>query len=162
MESNLPWSEQFRIVAFEQRLIPEPNSGCWLWLGMQQVGKEYGLFCFKQRTVKAHRASWEIYCGEIPVGMSVLHKCDNPPCVNPDHLFLGSQSDNIKDRVKKGRSRGPTGESAPLAKLTATKVIELRRLHERNGVSVQDLADRFGIHKATVHKILKGNIWRHV
>lgn len=148
--------------AFEARFIPEPNSGCWLWFGMEQQGRRYGLFCWKQKTVKAHRAAWSIYRGDIPDGLHVLHRCDNPPCVNPDHLFLGTHQDNMRDCSEKGRATGPRGETARHAKLTAAKVIEMRRLHERNGVSVQDLVVRFGVHKATVHKILKGNLWRHV
>lgn len=89
---------------FEEKVIPEPNSGCHLWAGAM-VPDGYGIFSVAtKRNVKAHRVAWSIYRGEIPAGMHVLHWCDNRLCVNPDHLFLGCNDDNVADRVRKGRS----------------------------------------------------------
>lgn len=88
---------------FLSKIEPEPNSGCWLWTGYCQ---RYGFFKWNGKQTHAHRVSYEIHCGKIPTGMEVCHKCDVPSCVNPDHLFLGSHDDNMKDMVRKGRSKG--------------------------------------------------------
>ena len=88
--------------AFEERFIPEPNSGCWLWDGAVN-DKGYGVFYWRRTRRYAHRASYEIYRGPIRYGMFVCHKCDNPSCVNPAHLFEGTAEDNMQDCVRKGR-----------------------------------------------------------
>lgn len=78
---------------------------CWTWLAsVQTVGHPYGYFRFGKTMKKAHRISWMLNNGEIPEGMCVLHKCDNPRCVNPAHLFIGTQLENIRDRDRKGRT----------------------------------------------------------
>jgi hypothetical protein len=86
------------IARFHAKYIPEPNSGCWLWDGWVN-GRGYGRF----GKGLAHRISWELHRGPIPAGMNICHKCDVPPCVNPDHLFLGTQTDNMRDCARKGR-----------------------------------------------------------
>jgi hypothetical protein len=90
------------IARFEESFIPEPMSGCWLWERVVSP-KGYGMFKSDRKTTRANRASWMIYRSPIPAGMLVLHKCDNPACVNPDHLFLGTNDDNIEDMHNKGR-----------------------------------------------------------
>ena len=87
---------------FEKHFIPEPNSGCWLWIG-GILGSGYGSFSINDKTVLAHRVSFEIYKQEIPKGLCVLHKCDVPCCVNPNHLFVGTLKENSQDKVKKKR-----------------------------------------------------------
>jgi len=91
---------------FNNKWTPEPYSGCWLWTGGIN-GYGYGAIGagYPQRMRGAHRASWELFCGDIPKGIQVLHRCDTPCCVNPLHLFLGTPSDNIKDKMVKGRYR---------------------------------------------------------
>ena len=79
----------------------ENDNGCWIWIGAKQ--HSYGKMRFMMKDVRAHRASWMIHFGEIPEGMSVLHRCDTPLCVNPNHLFLGTQQENMADKVAKGR-----------------------------------------------------------
>lgn len=96
------------VERFEKYIAHEPNTGCWLWTGaMTKSG--YGRFIVsipgsKAITKRAHRVSFELYKNKIPNGMFVLHKCDIPACVNPDHLFLGTHTDNIRDSVKKKRN----------------------------------------------------------
>lgn len=166
MSDNLPISEQFRVVAnamsaFEARYIPEPNSGCWLWLGMMQVGKLYGLFCFKQKTTKAHRASYALHRGPFDRSLCVLHRCDNPACVNPEHLTLGTQADNILDMDRKGRRVSALGEQQHLSKLTPSLVKEIRQL-AGSGLSYSQIARVYSLHAATVGRIVTRRTWRHV
>lgn len=91
-------------ILFDDKYIPEPNSGCWIWL-MSADKLGYGWSSLKKKTLYAHRHSWLIYRGVIPDKQFVLHKCDNPYCINPDHLFLGIQKDNMRDMAAKGRNR---------------------------------------------------------
>lgn len=92
---------------FEAFYIPEPNSGCYLWLGGYS-SRGYGQFWIDGKTVGAHAASYYIHKGDLN-GLFVLHKCDNPSCVNPEHLFLGTHQDNMDDMKSKGRATGPKG-----------------------------------------------------
>lgn len=102
------------IAKFEDSYIPEPNSGCWLWLGPFFMRGDYGCFsCGRRTMVRAHRLAYEIYC-DAPGDEHVLHTCDMPSCVNPDHLFLGSQADNMRDKAMKGRQL--EGEANPAYK----------------------------------------------
>ena len=125
--------------------------GCWLWTA-SAAGRGYGQMKVpRQRKQEyAHRLSYMIYKGEIPKGQYVLHKCDTPLCVNPDHLFLGSQADNQQDMKNKGRSL--FGERNPSRKLTDSAVRKIRQLLS-DGVSQDDVAGMFGIHQMTVSKI---------
>lgn len=91
---------------FMDKVIPEPNTGCWLWDGNRNE-KGYGLFKLKGKQTKAHRVSFELFCEEIPENLHIMHKCDNPSCVNPDHLKSGTHQDNMKD--KKDKKRGRSG-----------------------------------------------------
>lgn len=103
--------------------IKKTKRGCWEWLGA--IGKDgYGLTCVDSKTQGAHRVSWEATNGEIPKGLWVLHKCDNPKCINPKHLFLGTAKDNTKDSMQKGR-RKFRGEDNPSTKLTNTQREEI-------------------------------------
>lgn len=89
---------------FEAGYVPEPNSGCWLWFKAQTYG--YGELFDGDKHIRAHRLSYEMFRGPIPAGMHVLHKCDVPQCVNPDHLFLGDQAANMQDKARKRRGKG--------------------------------------------------------
>lgn len=91
------------IARIEAGSIPEPNSGCWLWLGSTNA-KGYAHLKYDMRQQRANRFSWSAYNGPIPEGLHVLHSCDNRLCVNPEHLFLGTNQDNVDDKMKKGRA----------------------------------------------------------
>lgn len=130
---------------------------CWVWTGCRTGG--YGRLNRGGKRCKleiAHRVSWEIHFGSVPVGACVLHRCDNPPCVNPAHLFLGTNPENTADKVTKGRQAA--GESHGMATLTVSDVAEIRALRSA-GVSGPIVAARFGISNAHVHRIATGQCW---
>ncbi len=144
----------------EHYSIPEPNSGCLLWIGAICTGTGYGHLGIKGRTVDAHRASWQEVNGPIPAGMHVLHTCDTRPCINPNHLFLGTPLTNAKDRQDKGRWRGGDirGEASGNAKLTETQVLEIRAASG----TLKEIAARYGITASAVEKIRYRVSWRHL
>jgi hypothetical protein len=137
--------------------IVEKTNHCWRWNGLKSTDG-YGSF-FMGRLMNAHRASWIINVGKIPAGMSVLHKCDVRECVNPQHLFLGDQLDNMRDCSEKKRFNDRRGGLNPRAKLTAETVATIRRLHS-NGSSGGLLAEMFGVGKTTVYHAINGDTWR--
>lgn len=130
---------------------------CWLWMGHYRV-RDYGRIKIGAQGVLAHRYSWTIANGEIPDGMAVLHKCDNPPCVNPDHLYLGTQAENARDRESRGRRTPRCGETHPAAKLTPDIVLGIVRSDE----SGPALAIRHGVTRSTISSIRRGRSWNHV
>lgn len=133
-------------------------TGCWEWQGYRDpVG--YGRIC---RTLM-HRHAWKLAHGDIPVGLCVLHRCDNPPCVNVDHLFLGTQADNLRDMTAKGRRRHghPVGEQSCLAKLTAEQVLAIRA-RAATGERQAHLAREYGITRQGVYRIVRRLCWRHL
>lgn len=139
---------------FEEKWMPVPESGCWLWLAAESSGG-YGAFALDGlHSGPAHRASWEIHKGPIPEGEWVLHKCDVRCCVNPEHLFLGDNQANVTDMHSKGR--GPVGDKHGRSKLTKTQVDEIRMAH---GLA-SDIAAVYGVNKATVYRIKNGRNWK--
>jgi hypothetical protein len=144
---------------FEEKYIPEPNSGCWLWTA-HTIRDGYGRIYVdrSRRLVLAHRFSWELHKGTLDGGKHVLHRCDTPCCVNPDHLFLGTHAENMQDAVKKGRKNMPKGEGHHNCKLSETEVLEIRNSSERN----VDLAVRFGVTPGMIGHIKCGRAWKHL
>lgn len=132
------------------------ESGCIVWTGStDKCG--YGRIWANGRLESAHRASYEAHIGKIPEGLCVLHRCDNPPCINPSHLFLGTPLDNSNDKIAKGRNRKAAGERHWKAKLTYLQVEAIR-----NESGVQDLiAKKYGVSQATVSRIKIGKGWIH-
>lgn len=140
----------------ERAVFPITESGCWIWMHALDVQGYGALEFLGAQNVKAHRLSWEVYRGPIPKGMHVCHCCDIPCCVNPDHLFLGTHTDNMRDKAKKGRA--PRGESHCDAILTDADVLAIRRSNETN----QALADRYGVGLTTLWKARNGVTWKHL
>lgn len=143
---------------FERYYIPEPMSGCWLWTAATDASG-YGRIWDGRRWGGAHRVSYVTHKGPIPPGMFVCHHCDVRPCVNPDHLFLGTNAANMADMARKGRRRGiMVGEANPKAKLTAAQVAAIRHDSRRQ----VDIASDFGMSQAQVGKIKQGLQWSHI
>jgi hypothetical protein len=143
------------------------SDGCWEWTGSTSRG--YGKIGIGHtKTISAHRASYEMHLGEIPAGLVVCHRCDNKRCVRPDHLFLGTQADNMADMRAKGRGSKPPrhtnfvrGEASGRAKLTDDDVRTIRAGHA-DGATRRELSLRFGVGKSTIEAICVGRTWRHV
>lgn len=136
---------------------------CWIWkMGPKSEKCPYGYISVKHRGVRVHRFSWEMHHGQIPSGMQVLHKCDNPLCVNPSHLFLGTQKDNQQDMVQKGREN--RGEGRPQSKLTEEAVLEIRRDCKpgRKGKNVKYFAEKYGVSGTAIKYALAGRNWRYL
>lgn len=136
---------------------------CWLWTASLSAGR-YGNIGLggRGRMVKAHRASWVLHFGEIPKGMNVLHRCDNTICVRPDHLFLGTQAQNIADMDRKGRRRPSRGERFPQSKLTEKSVRKIRDMYIPGQVRQVDLAKMFGVSHVVIGKVIRKQAWKHV
>jgi len=134
------------------------ENGCWVWTGTRNT-HGYGFLGIQGDYVAAHRVSAHLFLG-MPLTPENLacHHCDNPPCVNPDHLFIGTHRDNMADRDAKGRTR--RGEDVPAHKLTSSHVEEIRYA-KANGVSVAELADRYSVSVGTISACCKGISWRH-
>ncbi len=142
------------VARFESKF--EKTDGCWEWAGSKGV-RGYGSFKFNE-TLKAHRFSYLLYVGPIPDGMSVCHKCDNPSCVNPDHLFLGDHFANMRDKMAKGRGNHLVGSSHPRSRLTEDDV---RAIRADTRFQVE-IAKAFGIKQAQVSEIKRRVAWAHV
>lgn len=138
----------------------EPN-GCWAWLRSID-NRGYGSVAVRRKTHKAHRVAF----GLIPHGLFVCHHCDNRACVNPAHLFLGTNADNMRDASRKGRLRGPgdsaaRGEDNGNAKLTSSKVRAIRK-ELKKGVSYRKIGDAFEVSPSLICQIATGKTWAHV
>ena len=130
----------------------DKTGDCWNWIGALNIERGgYGVFKHNQRTYRAHRFVLELEGVDIPSGMIVCHRCDNPACVNPDHLFIGTYADNTADMVSKGRAAGG------IPKLIEEDVVEIRSL---SGVIPQAMiADMFGASQQNISKIVTGKTW---
>ena len=133
---------------------------CWEWQGNAPQGR-HGHFSIKAKAVIAHRWIYEMCCGPIPSGMVIRHKCDNPKCVNPIHLTIGTPRDNVMDMHERGRGADRRGEKHPLAKLDAETVLKIRAGKEV-GRTNSDLAAEFGISNQHIGKIVRRENWRHI
>jgi hypothetical protein len=144
---------------FDLQYMPEPMSGCWLWIGsVRNEATPYGRLNVGGKTVIATRFSYERFIGPIPDGMFICHRCDNSLCVNPDHLFAGSPKDNMDDMIAKGRKYRQLGQTHWNCKLTDDDV---RAIRASSAKSV-DLAKQYGVSDKQIAKIRLGQRWKHV
>lgn len=147
--------------SFEDRHMPEPNSGCWLWDGpTDRCG--YGQLSDPAtgKTALAHRVAYRRVHGSIPPGLNVLHRCDVRCCVNPDHLYAGTPADNVRDMMRRGRhrTRSPRGEANGNAKLTTYGVLAIRASSEPIGA----LVACYGVAYRSVKDVRTRRTWRHI
>jgi len=131
---------------------------CWLWTGSLFQPQGYGRVIVNRKRQKAHRVAWEITRGAIPEGKWVLHKCDNPPCCNPAHLYLGNVIDNARDMMERGRRKGPIGTEHPLAKLNTEKVQQIRAARG----TIHKIAQRYGVADSLISRIRLRKSWKQV
>lgn len=157
--------EPFHSVPLEERFWEKVDRAgpdeCWEWQASQQ---EYGhgLIRVDGEVDRAHRASWMLHNGDIPNGKCVLHSCHNPPCVNPEHLYIGTHADNARDRDKAGRHVALKGEDHGRSKLTAQEVKYIRRLYLTGDYTQYELADIFDVSDYPIRCIVNGKTWTHI
>ena len=148
--STVPLSERFWAKVRRADLAE-----CWRWTGrLSSAG--YGRVGRRRESRYAHRVSWELHHGPVPQGLSVCHRCDNTQCVNPSHLFLGTQADNIADMVSKGRNA--LGERNGQAKLTESEVVTIQAITKRTQRSI---AADYGVSRSLISLIRSGKRWVH-
>ena len=149
------------------------EAGCWLWTSAIHT-EGYGMLYLNGKAVRAHRIMWEITYGPVPQGLFVLHRCDLRCCVNPAHLFLGTNQDNVDDMMRKGRHRKPDpeflsarlretvrkGEEHSSAKLTEEQALEIVRRYKAGGETHRSLGKEFGTDHTTIGDILRKQSWR--
>lgn len=161
VQRRTPMPNQYTFVSALDRFTDcyVPNeSGCWIWKG--KLDKDgYGVFNLNRSPHGAHRISWTLFRGEIPLRISVLHVCDVRRCCNPDHLFLGTHQDNMTDMVKKGRTNSPRGEKCGGSKLSEMQVREIRKKSSTR--SGQSLSIEFSVSQSAISRIINGKRWAH-
>lgn len=179
----IPYSVS-KVCSLKCRILEGCNkseNGCWLWKGA--IGGKYGKTRWYSKTISAHKASFLVFKGEVLKGLHVCHHCDNPLCVNPEHLWLGTQKDNMRDSVLKGRFKGTLGikwtkswrenflknlhpankkgEAHHLVKLSNEKVKEIRNLLNK-GLKQKEIASKFRVCQSTIARIKRGRLWPHL
>jgi hypothetical protein len=158
---------QRKIKSMEELFWRKVKKGCindcWEWQGVKNI-LGYGFIVYRKEKkikIQAHRASWIIHKGVIKNGLLVCHHCDNPSCVNPSHLFLGTTQDNMTDKVRKGRASSLHGEKNPSHKLSIFEVVQIRNKYSNNYEQKQ-LAIDYGVTLATICNIVNNKTWRRV
>jgi len=136
---------------------PDNVRDCWEWSAAKNCGG-YGVFWRNGRMELAHRVSWEIHIGPIPDGMCACHNCDNPCCVNPNHLFLGTKADNNSDKDAKGRRRDAVGDNNGQSKLKNPEAIDIYNSRESTAL----LSEKYGISEVSVRNIRSGRLWSRI
>ena len=173
--TELPPFRPRTVVPVEERFWSkvDRSGDCWEWTAFRDRNG-YGWFSVGGKTVRAHRQSWEMANGLIPDGLLVCHRCDNPPCVRADHLFLGTPHDNTNDAAAKGRmasgdrngsrvhrERMPRGEANPFSRLDESTVRAIRGRRDE-GALLREIAAEFDVSLPQVHKIVTRSAWQHI
>ena len=153
MQTKIPITTE----RIEEKVEKIPEGGCWIWMGATSV-RGYGQLISHARKHYAHRASYEAFVGSIPDGMNVCHACDNVYCVNPAHLFLGTQKQNLEDMARKRRSTW--GERNPMAKLTLKDASLIKQM-KKDGAKTKELAKQFGVSNSNITAIIRKDRWNH-
>jgi len=137
------------------------ENDCWEWK-LGKVPDGYGYVKYQRKSLLAHRLSYILTYGEVPEGQLVCYHCDNPPCCNPAHLFLGTDLDNSRDKYSKGRANHPKGTSVGTVKLSEQDVLEVRRLYATGNYSKETLGEMFGCTLQNIYRIVNNITWRHL
>ena len=157
---SVPHEKQ--VKRFIQRLDTTSSpTGCWLWTGCRHH-QGYGRIGWLGTVTKTHRVAYTLFIGPIPDGMFVLHHCDNPPCCNPDHLYIGTQTDNMRDRKERDRHNAPRGSKAGPAKLTESDVLNIRKMLATSTATGVELAMRYNVTPSTISSIRLRKSWTHI
>lgn len=154
---KLPYRRAPLAERFAEKFVKNAWTGCWEWIAARHKAG-HGKFAVSSKDIQfAHRVSWMLHRGDIPDGMWVLHKCDNPRCVNPEHLYLGDHAQNTADMVSRGRANPPKhqGKQVSWAKLSVEAVMDIRTKR----VSINEFAKIYGVGRATVHDAQSGKKW---
>lgn len=141
------------------RVKIETHSGCWEWVNYRNYGG-YGRAWYHGKPVYAHRLAYTVFNGEINDGYLVCHQCDNPPCCNPAHLFLGTQSDNMRDCVRKNRFA--VRRRTKTTRLTEKEVIEIRNKYASKRYTQKQLAEEYGVTRATISLTINRKKWKYL
>lgn len=141
---------------YPDKIHPEPNTGCWLWIGGLN-GLGYGRISISKKQTSAHRFSYKTMNGEIPIGLIICHTCDQPSCVNPLHLFIGSNKDNTQDMISKQRHDFNGLSKVGNPKLNINQVTEIRQ--QKGKLILRVLAAKYGVTIPTIHYILRNKTW---
>lgn len=159
-ELQLPYYKYLDCIQrFWKYANKKSNNDCWDWTGACNSGR-YGMIRINRKNIGAHRFSWELHFDKIPNGLLVCHHCDNPTCVNPFHLFLGTTIDNTKDMFDKGRANKSKGEDNGMAKLTSDNIKEIRYL--KGKFTQKALGEMFDVRRGTIGKIHRNERWKHI
>lgn len=152
------------IIRFKQQIGNPLDNGCWPWKGAKAKSGygEMTLMRPAKRPFTAHRLSWSIFRGPIPDGLFVCHHCDRRECVNPDHLFVGTHLDNMRDCKFKGRNKWARGSDAAHSKLTEEQVREIRHLYDTTRIPASIIARKYGVSAPSITAIGKRKNWKHL
>jgi len=142
-----------------EKVVINPKTGCWEWQSAKD-DKGYALIWYKGQSRRAHRLSYELFVGPLPDGYLACHACDNKGCVNPDHIWPGTNQDNIDDACLKGINA--RGSRSGRSKLTEAQVIEIRNLYAGGGHNQLELAAIYGVDGSVISEIVNRKIWRHI
>lgn len=155
--NKLDWPKELVDLLFSNIEPPKDYiNDCWIWKGKRSKSN-YGLF----KSRPAHREMYKFYYGEIGLNLYVCHKCDNPPCVNPNHLWLGTTQENTRDRELK--QRGAKGEKVGTSKLTNVDVeIIITNIMNNKYTSVKEVASEFNVSPSVIYSIIRGSSWNHI
>lgn len=142
---------------------PHMKTCCWVWVGrLETNGYARVKIEGRRKQIGVHRASWMLTNGSIPEGLQVLHRCDTRSCVRPDHLFTGTQKENLADMRAKGRDDPVRGERHGRSKVAEIDIRAIHRLWYEKKMTQRQIAEEFGLHYVYVNKVLKGHKWAHI